>query len=105
MAFAQNGYRYHTKYDNFKDLPLGSFQHAGSNLLALVKSLAEDSDTIATDDDKMVYFDVFNWFLISYSMLAAYIVNLFVCLASLVVAILSARNLQLGNLKITKYKL
>ncbi|ENN70647.1 hypothetical protein YQE_12592, partial [Dendroctonus ponderosae] len=40
MAYYKDGYRYHTKYDGFDNIPLGSYQHGGDNTLALVKYLA-----------------------------------------------------------------
>lgn len=40
MAHAYRGYTYHTKFDTFKNIPQGSFQLSGNNILALTKSLA-----------------------------------------------------------------
>jgi len=40
MAHALNGYVYHTKYDNFKNLARGTYQSTGENVLALTWALA-----------------------------------------------------------------
>lgn len=68
MAFCRHGYRYHTKYDDFKNIPVGSFQHVGDNALKLVKVLAnapELNNQLQTGQ-KVVYYDVLGWFMISY---------------------------------------
>lgn len=40
MAHSYGGYTYHTKFDSYKNIPQGSYQLTGNNILALTKSLA-----------------------------------------------------------------
>lgn len=46
MALAQNGYFYHTKYDRAESIPMGTYQHVGDNVLALVKSLVNADEIL-----------------------------------------------------------
>lgn len=88
MAFIKNGYRYHTKYDEFWNIPLGSFQHVGDNALSLVKNLANAPELDKLDEQpfgKVTFFDCFGWFMISYNDTLAIILNLLGVLISLVV--------------------
>lgn len=39
FAWSSNGYVYHTKFDTVDQIPLGSLQRTGDNILALVKGL------------------------------------------------------------------
>lgn len=40
FAWSSNGYVYHTKFDTVDQIPLGSLQRTGDNILALVKGLS-----------------------------------------------------------------
>ncbi|KAJ8924322.1 hypothetical protein NQ315_007115 [Exocentrus adspersus] len=103
MAFYKNGYRYHTKYDDFKNIPLGSYQHVGDNTLSLVKSLAnapEVSEPVPTPG-KTVYFDVLGLFMVSYTTFTAKIINFITVVISISVFIFSAMDLKLGLSKST----
>ncbi|ERL85028.1 hypothetical protein D910_02451 [Dendroctonus ponderosae] len=68
MAYYKDGYRYHTKYDGFDNIPLGSYQHGGDNTLALVKYLANAPEVAEQNGSigNSVYFDVFGLFMIAY---------------------------------------
>lgn len=46
FAHASNGYVYHTKYDHIDLIKLGTYQHSGDNLLAMLRDLG-NSDEIA----------------------------------------------------------
>ncbi|CAG9768481.1 unnamed protein product [Ceutorhynchus assimilis] len=77
MAYFRDGYRYHTKYDTFSNIRMGTYQHGGDNTLSLVKSLANAPEVLEqqTAAGKPVFFEVFGWFLIYYSQKTALIVN------------------------------
>lgn len=49
FAIYKNGYLYHTKYDIADTIPIGTFQNAGDNILALTKAVA-DSPELAYSD-------------------------------------------------------
>lgn len=51
FAFNANGYVYHTKYDVVDAVPLGTLQHTGDNILALVKSVANDDNLNHLNDE------------------------------------------------------
>lgn len=102
MAFYKNGYRYHTKYDDFKNIPLGSYQHVGDNTLSLVRSLAnapEVSDPVPTPG-KIVYFDVLGLFMVSYTTLVATILNSITVIVSFSVFFYSIYQFKLSKLVI-----
>lgn len=87
FAFTKNGYVYHTKFDNMDQIPLGSFQHVGDNLLGLVKSLASSPDLPTANlnsKELAVYFDVLGLFVISYSSQNAVLINVTTIIISIV---------------------
>uniref|UniRef100_T1GBU4 Peptidase M28 domain-containing protein n=1 Tax=Megaselia scalaris TaxID=36166 RepID=T1GBU4_MEGSC len=87
MAYAINGYRYHTKFDHIDYISRDSIQHTGNNVLELVKNLAHSLDLPnATEmtDKSMVFFDVFGFFFVSYSEDFATIFNYAVVIASII---------------------
>lgn len=101
MAFINNGYRYHTKYDGFSNIPLGSFQHAGDNTLSLVKNLAnaeEIDDLELQSKGKVIFFDFFGVFMISYNNTVAIILNVLVAAVSLAAFAKAFKDFQLGVL-------
>ncbi|XP_018573441.1 endoplasmic reticulum metallopeptidase 1 [Anoplophora glabripennis] len=101
MAFYKNGYRYHTKFDDFKNIPLGSYQHVGDNALSLVQNLAnapEVSDPVPTYG-KIVYFDILGLFMVSYTTLVAAILNSITVIISLSVFFYSIMDFKLSLTK------
>lgn len=91
FAFVKDGYRYHTAYDSFDNIPSGSYQHVGDNILAYVKSLANAPEVTEKERSlgKMVYFDIFGLSMITYSARTALILNLVTAAISLGVFILA----------------
>lgn len=78
FAHKANGYVYHTKYDNLNYVPLGTLQHTGDNILAVIKKIV--SSTELDDPEKYstgltVYFDFAGLFMIHYSDVASIIIN------------------------------
>nr|CAH7768334.1 unnamed protein product [Callosobruchus chinensis] len=89
FAFYVNGYRYHTKYDDFENIPSGSYQHVGDNLLHLVNSLSrapELSEDVPTPG-KMVFFDFLGFFMVYYTTSIATVMNIAAVLTSTAVAV------------------
>ncbi|XP_055714427.1 endoplasmic reticulum metallopeptidase 1-like [Phlebotomus papatasi] len=70
IAFAYNGYVYHTKYDKGENFPETSLQNTGDNLLPLVQSLASSEelrDPQKHKDGPLIYYDFLNLYQVSYS--------------------------------------
>uniref|UniRef100_A0A9L0SV19 Endoplasmic reticulum metallopeptidase 1 n=1 Tax=Equus caballus TaxID=9796 RepID=A0A9L0SV19_HORSE len=95
LAFIENGYIYHTKYDTADRILTDSIQRAGDNILAVLKYLAT-SDMLATSSKyrhgNMVFFDVFGLFVIAYPSRVGSIINYMVVMA--VVLYLGKKFLQ-----------
>lgn len=87
LAFIENGYIYHTKYDTADRILTDSIQRAGDNILALLKYLAT-SDMLASSSEykhgNMVFFDVLGLFVIAYPSRVGSIVNSMVVMAAVV---------------------
>ncbi|XP_067931530.1 endoplasmic reticulum metallopeptidase 1-like [Watersipora subatra] len=86
IAYAYNGYIYHTKYDLPEYIPEGCIQRGGENLLALLTTLG-NSDRLEEPGDlkmgKMVFFDVMGFFMIYYPHRIGEVVNSLVVVAVL----------------------
>lgn len=95
LAFIENGYIYHTKYDTADRILTDSIQRAGDNILAVLKYLAT-SDMLAFSSEyrhgKMVFFDVLGLFVIAYPYRIGSIINCMVVMA--VVLYLGKKLLQ-----------
>lgn len=89
FAFARGGYRYHTKYDTFGSIPLGSYQQVGTNILSLLRALRNASVHLLNDIDdiesepEVVYFDVLYKYMVEYSVNTATVVNTIVAVLSI----------------------
>lgn len=95
LAFIDNGYVYHTKYDTPDRILTNSIQRAGDNILAVLKYLAT-SDNLADPSDyrhgNMVFFDVLGLLVVAYPARVGLILNSIVVAA--VVLYLGKKCLQ-----------
>ncbi|XP_031245925.1 endoplasmic reticulum metallopeptidase 1 isoform X3 [Mastomys coucha] len=95
LAFIENGYIYHTKYDTADRILIDSIQRAGDNILAVLKYLAT-SDMLASSSEyrhgNMVFFDVLGLLVIAYPSRVGSIINYMVVMA--VVLYLGRKLLQ-----------
>uniref|UniRef100_A0A452UP95 Endoplasmic reticulum metallopeptidase 1 n=1 Tax=Ursus maritimus TaxID=29073 RepID=A0A452UP95_URSMA len=95
LAFIENGYIYHTKYDTADRILTDSIQRAGDNILAVLKYLAT-SDMLPSSSKyrhgNMVFFDVLGLFVIAYPSRVGSIINSVVVMA--VVLYLGKKLLQ-----------
>lgn len=74
--------------DNVDNIQPGSIQHEGSNVLSLVETLGNlDYSQIKYSEEKMIFFDVFGWFMIVYSETVARIINVLLSLFVLGIAL------------------
>ncbi|XP_049826567.1 endoplasmic reticulum metallopeptidase 1-like isoform X2 [Aethina tumida] len=99
MAFFKNGYKYHTKYDTFEAIPLGSYQHMGDNALSLVKDLANAPEMLNDNEEinEIIYFDIFGLFMITYTKTTAVIVNILVIILSMSIYVVSIIDFKLSH--------
>ncbi|XP_072260329.1 endoplasmic reticulum metallopeptidase 1-like isoform X2 [Pyxicephalus adspersus] len=70
LAYIENGYIYHTKYDTADRIHIDSIQRAGDNVLGVLKYLASSqilADSSEYRHGKLVFFDVMGLFVLSYS--------------------------------------
>ncbi|XP_018415801.1 PREDICTED: endoplasmic reticulum metallopeptidase 1 isoform X2 [Nanorana parkeri] len=69
LAFIENGYIYHTKYDTADRIHTDSIQRAGDNIMGVLKYLAS-SHLLADSSDyrhgNLIFFDVSGFFVVSY---------------------------------------
>ena len=79
FAWSTNGYVYHTKFDTVNQIPLGSLQRTGDNILALARGILNGhylSDNVVEDTDgSLVFFDFLGAFVIRWPQYIAGIVN------------------------------
>jgi len=84
FAFVKNGWVYHTKYDSIENIPQGSLQNVGTNILALTQTLGNlDFSEIQFSDAKMVFTDVFGYFMVVYTERTGILINLLIGLATI----------------------
>ncbi|XP_043923132.1 endoplasmic reticulum metallopeptidase 1 [Protopterus annectens] len=86
LAFIENGYIYHTKYDTPDRILTDSIQRAGDNILSVLKYLAT-SDNLADPSEyrhgNMVFFDVLGLLVVAYPARVGLILNSIVVAAVL----------------------
>lgn len=96
LAYTYNGYVYHTKYDNLLNIPYGTYQHTGANVLSLARAMANSEELdlgVEHSEGETVFFDYLTWFTISYNKLVAIIVNVLIGLFMLKIVIPSVRSM------------
>lgn len=80
FAWAENGYVYHTKFDDVSQIPLGTLQRTGDNILALILGLA-NNDKMANVEKyaagNLVFFDFLGAFVVRWSEEVGLIINTF----------------------------
>ncbi|RVE65814.1 hypothetical protein OJAV_G00120390 [Oryzias javanicus] len=85
LAFIENGFIYHTKYDTADRILSGSIQRAGDNILAVLKHLLM-SEKLADSSEyrhgNMVFFDVLGVVVVAYPARVGTILNYMVATAA-----------------------
>ncbi|KAL2099603.1 hypothetical protein ACEWY4_003997 [Coilia grayii] len=85
LAFIENGYIYHTKYDTADRILTDSIQRAGDNILAVLKHLVM-SEKLADASDyrhgNMVFFDLLGVVVVAYPARVGTIINCLVTMAT-----------------------
>jgi hypothetical protein len=80
FAWAENGYVYHTKFDDVNQIPLGTLQRTGDNILALTLGLANNDKMANTEkyaSGNLVFFDFLGAFVIRWSERIGLVINIF----------------------------
>lgn len=86
FAWSANGYVYHTKFDTIEQIPLGSLQRTGDNILALARGMAQGHQLSNVEQYRagnLVFFDFLGAFVIRWSMAVADIINILSVIFSL----------------------
>ncbi|KAJ8925688.1 hypothetical protein NQ315_009535 [Exocentrus adspersus] len=86
FAWSSNGYVYHTKFDAIEQIPLGTLQRTGDNILALAKGMAQGhqlSNVEKFRPGNLVFFDFLGAFVVRWPMLVADVINLLSVIFSL----------------------
>nr|XP_056722675.1 endoplasmic reticulum metallopeptidase 1-like [Euleptes europaea] len=87
LAFIENGYIYHTKYDTADRILTDSIQRAGDNILGVLKYLAK-SDNLGKSYEyqhgETVFFDVFGVFILAYPARVGAILNFVITALSVI---------------------
>lgn len=78
FAWSSNGYVYHTKFDSIDQVPLGSLQRTGDNILSLALGMAQGhqlSDIESHKAGNLVFFDFLGAFVVRWPMMISDIIN------------------------------
>ncbi|XP_022910899.1 endoplasmic reticulum metallopeptidase 1-like [Onthophagus taurus] len=78
FAWSSNGYVYHTKFDSIDQIPLGSLQRTGDNILSLALGMAQGHQLSDVENYKagnLVFFDFLGAFVIRWPMMVSDIIN------------------------------
>lgn len=100
FAWSSNGYVYHTKFDTIDQIPVGSLQRTGDNILSLAKGMAQGhqlSNVEKYRPGNLVFFDFLGAFVIRWPMPVADIVNLLSVIASIYCIVVNATEAQHFN--------
>lgn len=78
FAWSSNGYVYHTQYDNIAQIPWGSLQRTGDNMLALIKGINEKGIRVQKHEKShnLVFFDILGAFVIRWKVTLSLLINL-----------------------------
>lgn len=111
FAWSANGYVYHTRFDAIQQVPLGSLQRTGDNILALARGLAMGHQlsqvTVSEKQDPsghFVFFDFLGAFVVRWSMFTADLVNVSAVLISFYALYRNMKD-SIGVLSYRKYVL
>ncbi|RXN17245.1 endoplasmic reticulum metallopeptidase 1 [Labeo rohita] len=87
LAFIENGFLYHTKYDTPDRIHIDSIQRAGDNILSVLKHLMM-SDELANSTEyrhgNMVFFDMLGLTMVVYTVHVGTIINYTVAIAAVI---------------------
>ncbi|KAH8400839.1 hypothetical protein KR009_001396 [Drosophila setifemur] len=108
IAQCINGYTYHTKYDRFANIPRGSIQNTGENVLALVRAFSnatELENLSAYASGHAVFFDILGLYFISYSASTGVILNYSIAAVTIILVFISISRIASVSCVSTRYVL
>ncbi|XP_047115031.1 endoplasmic reticulum metallopeptidase 1-like isoform X1 [Schistocerca piceifrons] len=79
FAWSTNGYVYHTKYDNVEQIPLGTLQRTGDNILALTLNMINSQEIVEAElhsEGNLIFFDFLGAFIVRWSQLLNRFMNI-----------------------------
>lgn len=79
FAWSANGYVYHTKFDTIEQIPLGSLQRTGDNILALARGMAQGhqlENVQKHSAGNLVFFDFLGAFVVRWPMEVSDLINI-----------------------------
>lgn len=107
FAWSSNGYVYHTKFDSIQQVPLGSLQRTGDNILALAKAMAQGHQLSNIDyyrPGNLVFFDFLGAFVIRWPMAVADVINILAVIVSAYCIYANAKQAKIyDNVKFKLY--
>lgn len=102
FAWSANGYVYHTKFDTIDNIPLGSLQRTGDNILALAKGMAQGRQLSQVEQFRagnLVFFDFLGAFVVRWPMLIADIINIISVIFSLYSIFMNMKSAEVSDSK------
>ncbi|CAH1998298.1 unnamed protein product [Acanthoscelides obtectus] len=97
FAWSSNGYVYHTKFDTIEQIPLGSLQRTGDNILALARGMAQGhyiADVDRYKQGNLVFFDFLGAFVVRWTMPIADMINIVSVIFSIYTIYENAKKVQ-----------
>lgn len=78
FVWSSNGFVYHTEYDNIAQIPWGSLQRTGDNMLALIKGINEKGIRVQKDEKShnLIFFDLLGAFVVRWKVTLSMLINL-----------------------------
>lgn len=102
FAWSTNGYVYHTKFDSIEQIPLGSLQRTGDNILALSLAIVTghklSDDSLQTPEGSIVFFDFLGAFVIRWPEYIARFVNIIGMFIGLYSVYINMNSVRRGEL-------
>lgn len=102
FAWSSNGYVYHTQYDSLEQIPLGSLQRTGDNILALALGMAQGHQLSNIEHYKggnLVFFDFLGAFVVRWSMEVADLINILTVIISLYSLYANSKTMETSDCK------
>lgn len=102
FAWSANGYVYHTKFDSFEQVPIGSLQRTGDNILALARGMAQGHQMSHVEDYRagnLVFFDFLGAFVVRWPMMVADFINVSSVIFSIFTVYMNAKDAETNESK------
>ncbi|CAG9799018.1 unnamed protein product [Chironomus riparius] len=99
FAYVEDGWRYHTRYDNIDYITIESVQHTGNNILALTKKIANSKElSDPPEGTYSIYFEYLGLVFVSYSATAGAIFNYIISILAFAIPFMLQTKFKMENL-------